>query len=128
MGKQQQPQQDYPRSLSFCSCSVWGAILHQGQSWCREHSPSCLDGVSPWQATWRIYLGEACVIFIKELFFFEYIIFRSVHNVRIDVQAKEGGCMFTASTAHHIHGNLNLASAYYDKIFTRISGPCYGST
>ena len=39
------------------------------------------------------------------------------------VQARESGCMITASTAHYIHGNLPLASAYYDKIFTRISGP-----
>ena len=39
------------------------------------------------------------------------------------VQAKESGCMITASTAHHIHGDLLLASEYYDKIFTRISGP-----
>ena len=31
--------------------------------------------------------------------------------------------MITASTAHHIHRNLTLAAAYYDKIFTRISGP-----
>ena len=39
------------------------------------------------------------------------------------VQAKESGCMITASTAHYINGNLTLASDYYDKIFTRISGP-----
>ena len=39
------------------------------------------------------------------------------------VQAKESGCMITASTAHHIHGDLILASDYYDKIFTRILGP-----
>ena len=42
------------------------------------------------------------------------------------VQAKESGCMITTSTAHHIKGNLNLISTYYDKIFTRISGsPCW---
>ena len=39
------------------------------------------------------------------------------------VQARESGCMITASTAHHINGNLTLASAYYNKIFTQISGP-----
>ena len=39
------------------------------------------------------------------------------------VRAKEGGCMITARTAHHIHGNLTLAADYYNKIFTRISGP-----
>ena len=39
------------------------------------------------------------------------------------VQAKESGCMITASTAHYINGNLTLASDYYDQIFTRISGP-----
>ena len=39
------------------------------------------------------------------------------------VQAKESGCMITASTTHHIHRNLSLASTHYNKIFTRISGP-----
>src|SRR5882762_645798 len=28
-----------------------------------------------------------------------------------------------AATAHHINGNLPLASCYYNKIFKRISGP-----
>lgn len=28
-----------------------------------------------------------------------------------------------AATAHHINGDLTLASKYFDKIFTRINGP-----
>ena len=39
------------------------------------------------------------------------------------VQAKESGCMITASTAHYIHGNLKLPSAYCNEIVTRISRP-----
>ena len=39
------------------------------------------------------------------------------------VQARESGCMITASDAHRPIKNLHYAAAYYDKIFTRISGP-----
>ena len=28
-----------------------------------------------------------------------------------------------AATAHHIHGDLSLASRYYNKIFRHLSGP-----
>ena len=44
-------------------------------------------------------------------------------NSNHPIQAKESGCMITASTTHHINGNLHLVATYYDKIFTRISGP-----
>ena len=39
------------------------------------------------------------------------------------VQARESGCMITASDGHHPIKNLQFSSAYYDKIFTWISGP-----
>ena len=39
------------------------------------------------------------------------------------VQAKESGCMITASDTHRPIKNLQFAAAYYDKIFTQISGP-----
>ena len=43
------------------------------------------------------------------------------------VQARESGCMITASDAHRPIKNLQFASAYYNKIFTRISGPPWWS-
>ena len=39
------------------------------------------------------------------------------------VQARESGCMITASDAHRPIRNLQFTSNYYDKIFRRISGP-----
>ena len=39
------------------------------------------------------------------------------------VQARESGCMITANTTHYINRDLTLAADYYDKIFTRLSGP-----